>query len=92
MVIKRVHLYISGNVQGVYFRQGMKENAEKNNVNGWVRNLPDKRVEAVLEGEESNVDAVIDWSNFGPPGAVIDELKVMPEENSENLSDFEILL
>ncbi len=92
MNTKRVHLYVSGKVQGVYFRQGLKETAEKNNVKGWVRNLPDKRVEAVLEGDESNVDAVIDWSSFGSPGAVVDELKVIPEENSEILSDFEILL
>jgi len=89
---KRVHLYVSGKVQGVYFRQGMKETAEKNNVLGWVRNLPDKRVEAILEGEESNVDAVIDWSAFGPPGAVVEELKVVDENNSESLNDFEILL
>ena len=91
MMSKRVHLYVSGKVQGVYFRQGMKETAEKNNVKGWVRNLPDKSVEAVLEGEESNVDAVIDWSNFGPPGAIVEELKVIIEDNVEELADFEIL-
>lgn len=91
MTSKRVHLYVSGKVQGVYFRQGMKETAEKNNVKGWVRNLPDKSVEAILEGEESNVDAVIDWSNFGPPGALVDELKVIIEDNVEELADFEIL-
>lgn len=91
MTSKRVHLYVNGKVQGVYFRQGMKETAEKNNVKGWVRNLLDKSVEAVLEGEESNVDAVIDWSNFGPPGAIVDELKVIIEDNVEELADFEIL-
>ncbi len=69
----------------------MKESAEKNNVRGWVRNLPDKRVEAVLEGEESNVDAVIDWSHLGPAGAVVDEIKIMNENKIENLTDFEIL-
>ncbi|MDE1830428.1 MAG: acylphosphatase [Thaumarchaeota archaeon] len=92
MAIKRIRLYVSGKVQGVYFRQGLKETAEKNNVNGWVRNLPDNRVEALLEGEESNVDAVLDWSNFGPPGAVVEELKVMHEDTSDSLSDFEIIL
>lgn len=91
MPMKRVHLYVSGKVQGVYFRQTMKETAEKNNVCGWVRNLPDQRVEAVLEGEESNVDAVIDWSNFGPAGAVVDDLKVIVENNPEDFSKFEIL-
>ncbi|MGI0045710.1 MAG: acylphosphatase [Nitrosotalea sp.] len=91
MILKRVHLYVSGKVQGVYFRQGMKEAAEKNNVRGWVRNLPDKRVEAMLEGEESNVDAVIDWSHFGSAGSVVDEIKVMNENKVENFTDFEIL-
>ena len=90
MALKRVRLYVSGRVQGVYFRQGLKETAEKNNVQGWVRNLPDKRVEAVLEGEETNVDAVIDWSNFGPPGAAVDGLEVVTEDGSESLPDFEI--
>ncbi len=92
MMIKQVRLYVSGKVQGVYFRQGLKETAEKNNVTGWVRNLPDKRVEAVLTGEESNVDAVIDWSRFGPGGAIVDDLKIIGEPSSENFADFEILL
>jgi len=86
-----VHLYISGKVQGVYFRQGMKEAAEKNNVNGWVRNLPDKRVEAVLEGAESNVEAVIDWSRIGPPGGVVEDLQIKEEKHKGEFSNFEIL-
>ncbi|TLY06911.1 MAG: acylphosphatase [Thaumarchaeota archaeon] len=89
--MKRVHLYISGKVQGVYFRQGMKEAAEKNNVNGWVRNLPDKRVEAVLEGAESNVEAVIDWSRIGPPGGVVEDLQIKEEKHKGEFSNFEIL-
>ena len=82
---------MSGKVQGVYFRQGMKETAEKNNVMGWVKNLPDKKVEAVLEGEESNVDAVIEWSRFGPPGAIVDDLEILNENSNKQLSDFEII-
>ena len=69
----------------------MKETAEKNNVKGWVKNLPDRKVEAVLEGEESNVDAVIDWSHFGPPGAVVENLEIMNETSGEKLSNFEIV-
>ena len=86
-----MHLYISGKVQGVYFRQGMKEAAEKNNVNGWVRNLPNTRVEAVLEGAESNVEAVIDWSRIGPPGGVIEDLQIKEEKHKGEFSNFEIL-
>ena len=87
---KRVHLLVEGRVQGVYFRQGMMETAEKNNVLGWVRNLPDNKVEAVLEGNDSNVDAVIEWARFGPAGAVVQELKVTEEEYVGEFSDFEI--
>jgi len=87
---KRVHLLISGRVQGVYFRQGMMETAEKNNVLGWVQNLSDNRVEAILEGNDSNVDAVIEWAHFGPAGAVVDELKVSEENYTGEFREFEI--
>ncbi len=87
---KRVHLLITGRVQGVYFRQSMMETAEKNNVLGWVQNLPDNRVEAILEGNNSNVDAVIEWAHFGPAGAVVDELKIAEENYVGEFSDFEI--
>lgn len=87
---KRVHLLVEGRVQGVYFRQGMMETAEKNNVLGWVRNLPDNQVEAVLEGNDSNVDAVVEWANFGPAGAVVKDLKINEEKYIGEFSDFEI--
>lgn len=87
---KRVHLFIKGKVQGVYFRQGMTETAEKNNVFGWVKNLPDARVEAILEGNYSNVDAVIEWAHFGPAGATVDELKISEENYIGEFSEFEI--
>ena len=90
MTSKRLRLFVSGVVQGVYFRQSLKETADKNNVLGWVKNLPDQGVEAVLEGEESNVDAVADWSHFGPGGAVVEDLKIIDEPYSGEFSNFEI--
>lgn len=87
---KRVHLLIKGRVQGVYFRQSMMETAEQNNVLGWVQNLPDNRVEAILEGNDSSIDAVIEWAHFGPAGAVVDELKIIEENYIGEFSDFEI--
>jgi acylphosphatase len=69
----------------------MKETAEKNNVSGWVKNLPDKRVEAVLEGEESSVDAMVDWSSIGPPGGVVDDLQIIEENYKGEFANFEIL-
>ncbi len=87
---KRVHLLIRGRVQGVYFRQSMMETAEKNNVLGWVQNLPDNRVESILEGNDSNVDAVIEWAHFGPAGAIVDDLKIMEENYVGEFLKFEI--
>lgn len=81
---------IKGRVQGVYFRQTMMETAEKNNVLGWVQNLPDNQVESILEGNNSNVDAVIEWAHFGPAGAVVDELKISEENYVGEFSEFEI--
>ena len=87
---KRIHLLVDGRVQGVYFRQGMMETAEKNNVLGWVRNLPNNKVEAILEGHDSNVDAVVEWARFGPAGAVVQELQVTEEKYVGEFSDFVI--
>ena len=63
---QRVHLLVSGKVQGVFFRQALKVVAKKNNVFGWVRNLTDKRVEATLEGDIRSVNLVIEWARIGP--------------------------
>ncbi len=87
---KRVRLLVSGKVQGVYFRQGTMETAEKNNVFGWVRNLPDDKVEAILEGESSNVDAVVEWAQFGPAGASVKDLQIFEEKYLGEFSDFQI--
>lgn len=81
---------VEGRVQGVYFRQGMMETAEKNNVLGWVRNLQDDRVEAILEGNDSNVDAVVEWARFGPAGAVVTELTVTEERYIGEFTNFTI--
>ena len=72
----RAHVLISGRVQGVYFRQNTKRQAQKQEVNGWVRNLDDGRVEAVFEGEESAVKALVDFCRKGPSGASVAEITV----------------
>ena len=89
---KRVHIFVKGKVQGVYFRQGMKDIAEKKNVTGWVRNLQDKRVEAVLEGKDMDVNSVIEWSHMGPPNAIVDNVEIINENYMSNFSKFEILI
>ena len=76
MPLTRAHVVVSGQVQGVWFRGGLQTQARERGVTGWVRNLPDEKVEAVLEGEETEVRAVVDWCRRGPPGARVDEVGV----------------
>ena len=88
---QRVHILISGKVQGVFFRQALKVIAKKNNVVGWVRNLPDKRVEAILEGDSKSVNSVIKWTRVGPANSRVDDIQVSNEEFRNEFSTFEVL-
>ena len=76
MVKARAHVFVSGMVQGVFFRQKTKQQAESLGVNGWVRNLPDGRVEAVFEGEEEAVKALVKYCNHGPSSARVKTWKL----------------
>ena len=73
---QRVHLLVSGRVQGVFFRQALKVIAKKNNILGWVRNLADKRVEAILEGDSKSVKSVIEWIKIGPANSRVDDIEI----------------
>ena len=88
---QRVHLLVSGKVQGVFFRQALKVVAKKNNVSGWVRNLKDKRVEVVLEGDSKSIDLVIDWARIGPANSRVDNIEVGNEEFKNEFLTFEVL-
>ena len=66
MVIKRIHIFVTGRVQGVFFRQSTKVMAIKNNAKGWVRNLDDGRVEIVAQGETQDIDNLAHWCKTGP--------------------------
>ncbi|MBW4603425.1 MAG: acylphosphatase [Calothrix sp. FI2-JRJ7] len=70
------HIYISGRVQGVGYRYSTVETATQLGLNGWVRNLPDKRVEAVFEGKREIVEQMIRWCHEGPPAALVETVKV----------------
>jgi len=67
----RVHLVIEGRVQGVWFRDSTRRKALSLGVHGWVRNLPDGRVEVVAEGSESQVNELVAWCHQGPPYAQV---------------------
>jgi len=90
LMVVRAHLYISGRVQGVFFRDSVQRLARKLKVVGWVRNLPDGRVEAVFEGDEENVKRMIEFCKRGPPAARVDDVKVIWEKPSGEFDDFEI--
>lgn len=72
--MKRVHIYISGRVQGVFFRAETQRAANGFHLTGWVRNMTDGRVEAVFEGEDANVDNMLDWCHIGSPAAKVKEV------------------
>ena len=89
MTKARAHVYVSGIVQGVFFRQKTKRQAESLGVNGWVRNLPDGRVEAVFEGEEEAVRALVDYCRHGPSYARVTNIDVLWEPHRGEFSGFE---
>ncbi len=84
----RVHVFISGRVQGVFFRSNTKDKAEELGISGWVRNLSDGRVEAVFEAEEKRVKKIIEWCRKGPEYARVDEVEVMPENYTGEFKGF----
>lgn len=83
-MIKAVRLIISGSVQGIYFRQFVKDSAEQHKVRGFVRNLGDGKVEAFLEGDQDAVQAVVSLCKQGPKHAQIRNV----EEKDEKFQDF----
>ncbi|MGY0288100.1 MAG: acylphosphatase [Thermoproteota archaeon] len=91
MSLARAHLRIYGWVQGVFFRSSMRRVAKKLGVTGWVRNLPDGSVEAVVEGEKDKVEEIIRWAHKGPELAVVERVDVEWEEPTGEFDDFSII-
>jgi acylphosphatase len=79
---------VSGQVQGVFFRASCQEEAQRRGVAGWVENLPDGKVGAVFEGDERDVEALIDWCRTGPDLAEVTDVQVT-EQEPEGTSGFE---
>ena len=75
----RYRVLISGQVQGVFFRDTCRRLAEQSGVAGWARNLPDGRVEAVFEGPAEEVRRLVEWARTGPRHAVVDDVAVQSE-------------
>ena len=90
ITMKRVHLFISGRVQGVFFRANVQKKARKLGIVGFVRNLADSRVEAVCQGEDEKVDELIEYCKEGPSAADVDDVEVKEEEPKDDFDDFEV--
>ena len=86
----RVHAFIAGRVQGVAFRWETQRVAEQHQVRGWVRNLPDGRVEAVFEGPRPQVEDVLEWCRQGPAIARVEAVDVQWEDFKGEFEGFSI--
>jgi len=86
----RAHVFISGYVQGMFFRYETRTRAMQHKVTGWVKNLRDRRVEAVFEGEKEAVEAMVDFCRHGPPGAIIKGVDVLWEEPTGEFDTFQV--
>ncbi|MBA4436940.1 MAG: acylphosphatase [Nitrosopumilaceae archaeon] len=91
MVNQRVRVFVKGKVQGVFFRQALKVKAKQNDVFGWVKNLDDGRVEAVLEGNEENVGTLVEWCHGGPANARVEDVDIKNEKFTNEFSKFDVL-
>ena len=74
--MRRTHVTVSGRVQGVFYRASCAREAEARGLAGWVRNLPGGDVEAVFEGPDAQVEAMVAWCREGPPGARVETVEI----------------
>jgi len=86
----RAHLFISGMVQGVFFRVEVRKEAKMRSIFGWIRNVSDGRVESIFEGEKENVGKLITYCKRGPQGAKVTNIDVTWEEYIGKFKSFEI--
>jgi acylphosphatase len=86
----RCHIFVSGKVQGVFFRQNTLEKAKALGLKGWVKNTQDERVEAIFEGEKEKVEKILEWMKIGPPLARVENVEIRFEDFKGEFDDFEI--
>jgi acylphosphatase len=85
----RAHVFVSGTVQGVYYRATTRDTAREHGVGGWVKNLADGRVEAIFEGPRDAVEAMVEWCHEGSPAATVEDVSV-EYEDPEGIDGFRI--
>ena len=86
----RAHIFASGKVQGVWYRESARKKTEKMSITGWIKNLSDGRVEAIFEGSKGNVEKMVNWARKGPIWAKIEALDVVWEDCLGEFEGFEI--
>jgi acylphosphatase len=86
----RTHVIVTGKVQGVFYRAETASKAKQLSLTGWVRNLPDGRVEAIFEGEEINVRKMIDFCWRGPPSAYVVDVNVRRQDWKGEFDNFTV--
>lgn len=86
----RVHVIISGSVQGVFFRMETMRTADRLGVLGWVRNRSNGTVESIFEGDRDQVDAMLSWCREGPPHARVTDVKIDWEKYTGEFARFEV--
>lgn len=89
--MKACHIWISGKVQGVYYRVSMAKKAKALGLTGWVRNADDGRVEAFAQGAEEAVDAIIAWCHEGPVLAKVEEVELRKARQDYKVVAFDVL-
>jgi acylphosphatase len=87
---KRVHIWVSGLVQGVFYRASARDKAVGLGLTGWVRNLPDGRVEILAEGEPQRIAEFLDWCRSGPPQARVEDCRVIEEKPLGDFGEFQV--
>ena len=87
---KCVHVFVTGRVQGVFFRQATRVIAIQNNATGWVKNLTDGRVEILIEGEDKSMDTVKQWCSLGPANSRVDDVQINEEKFVGEYENFEV--
>ena len=87
----RAHVFVSGRVQGVYFREDTRRLAQSLGAIGWVRNRADGRVEAIFEGDEAQVRQLVEWCHNGPPHARVQAVTLEWEPATGEFAGFTVL-
>ena len=91
-MFKKIHLLISGNVQGVFYRANTKKKAEEFGLTGWVKNTLDNEVEILAEGEEENLKRLIKWCCNGSENAIVEGIKIEWGDCENKFDKFEIVV